>query len=116
MHELARQHVPTRSFNPSPTHVAFASSFTFHNNIYNVETIAWHIQKCQHQYEEYLRMFHDAQTTMLWLKSQSAKLEIDSLATISTSIILQIMIPFLFVTFCIFGEDIAKKFTTTYCN
>ncbi len=70
MHELARQHVPTRKpFNLSPTHLTFASSFAFHNNIYNVETIAWHIQKGEHQYEEYLRMFHDAQATMIWLKS-----------------------------------------------
>jgi hypothetical protein len=39
------------------THAAFASNSTFHNNIYNVEKIPWHIQKGEHEYEEYLRMF-----------------------------------------------------------
>jgi hypothetical protein len=43
------------------------------------------------------------------VKSQSAESELDSLATISIGRILQIMNSFLFVTFCIFGEDIAKN-------
>jgi hypothetical protein len=72
VHELARQHVPPRNFsNPSLTLVAFASKFSSHNNIYNAETIAWHIQKGEHQYEEYLRMFQYAQAIVIRLKSQS---------------------------------------------
>ncbi len=47
---------------------------------------------------------------MIRLKSQSAKSKLDSLATIRIGKILQIMNSFLFVTFCISGEDIAKTF------
>jgi hypothetical protein len=59
-------------------------------------------------------MFQDAQTTMIRLKSQSEKLELNFLATISTNRILQIMISLLFVTFCIFGEDVAKNFIASH--
>jgi hypothetical protein len=55
-------------------------------------------------------MFQDAQAIMMQLKSQNAKLELDFSTTISISRILQIMNSFLFVTFCIFGGDIAKTF------
>jgi len=44
---------------------------------------------------------------MMQLKSQNAKLELDFSTTISIS---RIMNSFLFVTFCIFGGDIAKTF------
>jgi hypothetical protein len=57
--------MPINFFNPSPTHVAFASNSAFHNNIYNVKTIAWHIQKHEHLYDKYLRMFQDAKTIMI---------------------------------------------------
>lgn len=97
-------------FNPSPTHVALASSFAFHNNIYNVEIIAWHIQKREHLYDKYLKMFPDAQAIMIWLKSQSAESKFSYLVTISTCKKIQIMIFVLFVLFCVYGENIAKTF------
>jgi hypothetical protein len=53
-------------------------------------------------------MFYDAQAIGIWLKSQSVKSKLDSLATIRTGRILQIMTSFLFVTFCISGENIIK--------
>ncbi len=53
-------------------------------------------------------MFHDAQTTMIWLKSQIVESKLDFSATIRTGRILQIMN--LFIIFCVFGEDIAKTF------
>jgi hypothetical protein len=55
-------------------------------------------------------MFQDAQTTMIWLKSQIVESKLDFSATIRTGRILQIMNSFLFAIFCIFGEDIAKTF------
>ncbi len=94
-------------FNPSPTHVAFPSSSAFHKNIYNAETIAWHIQKCEHLYDKYLKMSQDAQAIMIWLKSQSAESKLSYLVTISTCKKIQIMI---FVLFCVYGENIAKNF------
>jgi hypothetical protein len=47
---------------------------------------------------------------VIWLKSQSVESKLDFSVTIRTGRILQIMNSFLFVTFCIFGEDIAKTF------
>jgi hypothetical protein len=58
-------------------------------------------------------MFQDAQTTMIWLKSQIVESKFDFSVTIRTCRILQIMNSFLFAIYFIFGEDITKTFVAS---